>query len=203
MPLKRLVAFLFLAGIVVACTGIPLRSMPQLMKLQDALLEAHPAEFMVAIQADARMAPPPGAAPTFQLAIRPREPGGFDAVERTLPMRLITAPANTLGLAAAPANRRWFIYSFPPESQTELLRIQSYFKRIKAEQRGKGGGSLSVGIAQKGVAARDPALADTRWESWLQMSKQDGFFELWSGSIGDLLRQAENEAEKAPPRKPN
>jgi len=28
--------------------------------------------------------------------------------------------------------------------------------------------------AGQGIAARDPALADTRWESWLRVSKADG-----------------------------
>jgi hypothetical protein len=50
---------------------------------------------------------------------------------------------------------------------------------------------VSVGISQEGVAPTDPALANTRWESWLQTSRREGFFELWSGTVAALLEQAE------------
>ena len=139
--MKRLISHFVLVVILAACGGIPLRSMPRLMQLRHELLNANPAEFMVAIQVDARMAPPPNAAPVMQLDIRPREPGAFDAIERKLPMRFNMASAKALGLHTAAANRRWLIYSFPPESQAEL-------------------------------------------------SRKEGFFELWSGSVEELLKQA-------------
>jgi hypothetical protein len=91
------------------------------------------------------------------------------------------------GLEPAAAGRRWLVYSFPPESQAELSRIQANFKRMKEERKGKSGGTVQIGIAQENVAAKNPELANTKWESWLQMSTKDGFFELWSGSIGELL----------------
>jgi hypothetical protein len=189
--MKHTVAYLILAAFVAACAGVPLRSMPRLMKLQNELLEMDPAEFMVAIQADARATPPQGAAPMLHIAIRPTEPKAFDAVERKLPMRYSVASADSLGLASPPADRRWLIYSFPPQSQAELKRIQSDFKRIQAERRTNSGASLAVGIEQEGLAAvMDPALADTRWESWLQTSRREGFFELWSGTIAALMKQA-------------
>ncbi|MFA6313590.1 MAG: hypothetical protein WCV99_24580 [Sterolibacterium sp.] len=188
--MKSRLAILVLVGILVACSGIPLRSLPRLMKLQNGLLELNPAEFTLAIQVDARMTPPAGGVPIFQLTIRPSTPGSFEAIDSKLPMRFTIASANALGLASPAADRRWLIYSFPPESQGELLRIQNYFKRIQAQVREKGGGSISVGISQEDVAARDPALAHTRWESWLQTSRREGFFELWSGPIAELLKQA-------------
>jgi hypothetical protein len=55
-----------------------------------------------------------------------------------------------------------------------------------------------VGIFQEGVAAKDPALVNTRWDSWLQTSRREGFFELWSGSIAELLKRAKTEAAPAP-----
>jgi hypothetical protein len=102
-------------------------------------------------------------------------------------MRFSVAASDTLGLPAPPEDRRWLIYSLAPESQAELQNIQDKFMRM---QNRKTGGSLSVGIEQAGIAARDPALADSRWESWLQTSAQEGFFELWTGTISDLLRQS-------------
>lgn len=175
---------------LVACSGIPLRSMPRLAKLQSELLEANPAEFMVAIQADARMVPPPGASPILQIAIRPAEAGAFEPIDHQLPMRFSVMSANSLGLTPPPPNRRWLIYSLTPDSQAELARIQDFFKRRRTDPSSKKGGTLSLGIAQDGVATKDPALANTRWESWLQVSRQEGFFELWSGSVDELLQKA-------------
>ncbi len=197
------IACLFLAVSLAACSGIPLRSIPRLWSLQNTLLEMNPAEFMFAIQTDVRMTPPAGAAPVMHLTIRPRDASSFDAVEKALPMRFVVSSSDAnnakgmvpAGLAPATARRRWLIYSFTPESQTELTRIQAYFKRIQAQQQGKGGGSISVGIAQEGVAAKDPALANTRWESWLQTSTREGFYELWSGTIAALLKQAQTKSD--------
>jgi hypothetical protein len=188
--MKHRVVCLLIFATLVACAGVPLRSMPRLMSLQQELLNLNPAEFMLGIQADARLAPPPETVPTLSLAIRPTEPGAFDPIDRKLPMRFSVAAAGALGLAPPPAGRRWLIYSFPPESQAELSRIQGYFKRIQASRLG---GSVAVGIAQDGVAATNPALADTRWESWLQTSRREGFFELWSGTIASLMKQAKAE----------
>jgi hypothetical protein len=201
--MKRLFAYLALCGLLAACSGVPLRSVPRLMKLPNELLNANPAEFMLAVQTDARMVPPPDAVPTLDIQFLPRGSSEFEAIERKLPMRMSVSSIPALGLEAAPANRRWLIYSFPPESQAELSRLQAYFKRIQAERKGKGGGNLLIGIAQDGIAAEDPAFAHTRWESWLQTSRKDGFFELWSGSIAELKKQAKNNAAQAPPSKPD
>lgn len=195
--MRHTIACLTLSALLSACSGIPLRSMPRLLSLQDTLLEMNPGEFRLAIQADARMMPPPAAVPVMHLAIRPREAGTFDAVDKTLPMRFMAIagdPGKAKGLVPAPAGRRWLIYRFPPQSQAELARLQQDFKRIQTQQKGKGGGSISVGIAQDGVAARDPALAHTRWGSWLQTSAVEGYYELWSGTIADLLQQAQRTA---------
>jgi len=162
------------------------------MKLPGELLEADPAEFMLAVQVDGRMVPPPDAVPTLDIRFQPREAQAAETIERKLPLRMTVSSIPALGLAAAPADRRWLIYSFPPASQAELSRLQAYFKRVKAEGKGKGGGTLSLGIAQEGLAADDPVLAHTRWESWLRMSRKDGFFELWSGTIAQLKKQAKN-----------
>ena len=186
------------SALLVACGGVPLSSMPRLMALQGELLSANPAEFMLAIQTDESLVPPPGSTPTLNIDIRPREEGAFERVERKLPMRVAVAAAPA-GVPRAGSGRRWMVYSFDAESQAELARFQSSFKRIQAERQGKSGGSLSVGIAQDGLAADDPRLAATRWESWLQTKRQAGFYELWSGTLGELKAQAANaaKAEKA------
>lgn len=198
--MKRCFVSLLLIGMLVACTGIPLRSIPRLMNLQQELMQANPAEFMFAVQVDDRMTPPPGAVPMLQLAVKPNEAGAFEAIDKKLPMRFSIASANAPGLAPAATGRRWLIYGFPPESQAELLRMQGTFKRLKAREPGKGGGSISVGIEQEGLAARDPALINTRWESWLQTSRQEGYFELWSGSLADLLKHSKPEQAPRVPK---
>jgi hypothetical protein len=190
--MKTRFAVLLLICSLAACSGIPLRSLPRLIALQNDLLTANPAEFMLAIQVDARMAPPPGAAPMLQLTIRPTESGGFAAIDEKLPMRFTIESANTLGLKTPNLGRKWLIYCLSPEAQTELVRVQTYFKGIRAQEHG---GTIGVGIAQDGVAAKDPALANTRWESWLQTSRQGGFFELWSGSVDELLKLAKSSEE--------
>lgn len=189
ISLLALSLFVLLPG----CMGIPLRSLPRLVKLPDQLLTLNPAEFMLAIQTDTRMLPATGAVPTLDIAIRPKNVGDFAVVDKKIPMQLAVSNGISLGLDSAPVGRRWLVYSFPVASQTELAAIQTTFKRIKAEndaKGSKGGGSLSVGIAQQNVATADVTLDNTRWESWLQTSAKDGFFELWSGTVKDIKAQA-------------
>ncbi|MBK8508403.1 MAG: hypothetical protein IPL51_07040 [Candidatus Competibacteraceae bacterium] len=189
--MHRVVTGLVFAALLTACGGIPLTSMPRLMKMQNELLDADPAEFALAIQADARMTPRSDSTPFLQVSIQPAEAGAFAPVEKKLPLHLAVTSTSAPGLAEPSADRRWLVYRFPPEAQAELARLQRDFKRIQIERRGKSGGSVRVGIHQDGVAPTDPALANTRWESWLQMSRRDGYFELWSGTVAALLQQAE------------
>ena len=172
----------------VACAGIPLGSVPRLLKLQDDILKASPTEVMVAIQVDARLVPPARGSPDLVVKIQPAQPGAFEAIDRSLPMKFAVASTNALGLETPPADRRWLIYSLTPESQAELSRIQDSFRRLKTQPNSNGGVRVGVGIAQEGVAVRDPALSDTRWDTWLQTSRQEGFFEIWSGTIAQLLK---------------
>ena len=188
--MNKLLALLILALALSGCSGIPLRSLPKLVALQNELLDANPAEFALAIQMDARIKPPAGTVPELQLAIRPARPGAFEVVDRKLPMRLTVTPAGQMGLAPAGKGRHWLVFSLPPESQAELARIQAYFKRLQAEKAHNGGGSVSLGIAQEGLADPEPALANTRWESWLRTSLRQGFFELWAGTPGELRKRA-------------
>lgn len=191
-------ATLLLFAVLAGCGGIPLKSIPRLFKLQDQLLTLNPAEFMVAIQADTRMLPPVGGVPTLNIAIQPKHVGDFAPVDKKIAMQLAVSNGPALGLDRPPAGRRWLVYSFPAASQAELAAIQTTFKRIKADNEAKGskgGGSITVGIAQENVATADAALDNTRWESWLQTSAQDGFFELWSGTVKDIKAQAKTAAK--------
>ena len=192
LPVRRtkLVAVVLCSFLVLACTGVPLRSIPKLMQLNSALMDANPAEFMVALQVDARMAPPAGVVPLLMIKVAPREPGAFETIDRKLPLQLAVASVATLGLDAPPTGRRWLIYSLPAATQTELKRIQDFIKATRANPLLKGGGSLSVGVEQASLASTDPALTDTRWDTWLQTTRKDGFFEVWSGTPAQLKKMA-------------
>jgi hypothetical protein len=197
-PIITSILTLTLLFVLSGCGGIPLKSIPRLFKLQDQLLTLNPAEFMVAIQADTRMLPPVGGVPTLNIAIQPKQAGDFAPVDKKIPMQLALSNGPSLGLERPSSGRRWLVYSFPSASQAELAAIQTTFKRIKAEndaKGNKGGGTLTVGIAQENVATADAALDNTRWESWLQTSTKDGFFELWSGTVADIKAQGKRAAK--------
>lgn len=190
--MKRFFYTLFLCVMLAACSGVPLRSMPRLMQLPSQLLEANPGEFMVALQVDARLVPPPDAVPQLAIKVTPREPGGFEPVDKKLPLQLAVASAATLGLEAPALGRRWLLYSMPASTQAELQRIQAIMRQAKANPNYKAGGSLSLGVEQDSLAlaVTDTTLAQTRWETWLQTRRADGFFEVWSGTPAQLQRAA-------------
>jgi hypothetical protein len=185
-----LAAVLLALSFLTACGGVPLRSVPRLMQLQSQLLEANPAEFMVALQMDARLVPPPGAVPLLVIKVTPREPAAFAAIDKKLALQLSVASGATQGLEPPPAGRRWLIYSMPAATQAELRQIQDTIKRAKAAAQGSAAGSLSLGVEQDSMAAAvtDPTLANTRWDTWLQTQKSDGFFEAWSGTTAQLKK---------------
>ncbi len=200
LPNRRMTRFLQGLAVVgatllmIACTGVPLRSVPRLMQLNQQLMDANPVEVMVALQVDARMAPPMGAAPMLHLKVTPREVGAFEVIDKKLPLQLAVASTGTLGLSAPGNGRRWLIYSLPVASQTELKQVQNAIKAARNNPQPKGG-SLSVGIEQDSLIIQDPALSSTRWETWLQAAQHEGFFEVWSGTPAQLLKMA---AEKRP-----
>ncbi|MFZ2309135.1 MAG: hypothetical protein WAW73_11895 [Rhodoferax sp.] len=190
--MKRFFYTLFLCATLAACSGVPLRSMPRLMQLPSQLLEANPGEFMVALQVDARLVPPPGAVPLLAIKLTPRDPAAFEAVDKKLPLQVAVASAATLGLEAPPLGRRWLLYSMPTSTQAELQRIQATVRQAKANPNYKAGGSLSLGVEQDSLAlaVTDTTLAQTHWETWLQTRRADGFFEVWSGTPAQLQRAA-------------
>ena len=187
--MKRLIFSLVLAALLAACSGVPLRSLPRLMQMSGALLEASPAEVMVALQVDARLAPPASAVPMLIVKVTPREPGAFAPIDKKLPLQVAVASASTLGLDAPVLGRRWLIYSMPATTQAELQRIQTTIRQAKANGIA---GALGMGVEQESLALAitDPVLAETRWETWLQMKKVDGFFEVWSGTPAQLQKLA-------------
>ena len=125
--MKKLIISLLTVSLLVllpGCMGIPLRSLPRLVKLPEQLLTLNPAEFMLAIQTDTRMLPPAGASPTLDITIQPKNVGDYAPVDKKIPMQLAESQGVALGLERATAGRRWLIYSFPAASQAELAAIK-------------------------------------------------------------------------------
>ena len=174
---------LLLGSALPGCGGVPLKALPRLMQMPNQLLGANPDEFRVALQVDARLAPPAGAAPLLTVQLRPKDPAAFAAIDQKLPMQLTVTSAAAQGLDAPPNGRRWLIYSLPPASQAELRRVQSLVLEAKARPGYQGGGTLGLGVEQD-------ALARTRWETWVQVSRADGFLEVWSGTPEEIQKLA-------------
>ena len=193
--MKRLIACLAFTALLAACSGVPLRSLPRLMQMSGAVLDASPAEVMVALQVDARLAPPAAAVPLLIIKITPRDAGAFAPIDKKLPLQVAVASASTLGLDAPALGRRWLVYSMPAVTQVELQAIQATMRQAKAKGTG---GSLSLGVEQESLALAitDPVLAETRWETWMQMKKAEGFFEVWSGTPAQLQKLANKSTAK-------
>jgi hypothetical protein len=173
-----------------ACGGVPLRSIPRLMSLSGTLLDANPAEFLVALQVDARIAPPATAVPLLRIQLTPKVVGAFEPVDKKLPLQLAAPSTAATGLQPAPAGRRWLVYGLPPATQAELSRIQNMVRHAQAQPGYQKGGQLSLGIEQTELALTNPQLANTRWATWLQVKKVEGYFEIWSGTPAQILALA-------------
>ena len=192
---RRLILAIFASATLAACSGIPLTSLSRLVSLPDELLHLDPAELVLAIQTDRRVVPPAGAVPQLLVQIHPRVAGGFEPVDRELPL-VYSGGGAPVGLPRAGGDRRWMVYRFSPEAQAELVRLQAQFQKARSQGQGSPGATFGVGIEQEGVAPDDPRLAATRWESWLRTSSKTGFFELWSGTLGNLVDRARAERAK-------
>ena len=191
-PSLRRRGLLLAAGASLAgCGGIPLSSLPKLARLSGQLLDADPAQFMVALQVDARVAPPTGAVPLLHIQLKPKIEGAFAPVDRKLPLALTTATSAMTGLDAPGPGRRWLVYSLPPATQAELQKVQAMVKQAQTQPGYQRGGTLALGVEQKDLAVTDPDLARTRWSTWMQVRQGEGFFEVWNGTPEEIRKLAE------------
>lgn len=176
--------------LLAACAGVPLRSIPQLLQLQNELLQINPAELIVAIQVDSRLVPPRGAIPLLAIKVEPRNAGAFKIIDKKLTLQMEVSTAPLFGLQVPAAGRRWLIYRMPPDTQIEFTEVQNAIRKYRAMPNNSGSGSLTAGIEQHSLAVTETALANTRWETWLQSRKSNGFFMLWVGTPALLLEEA-------------
>lgn len=190
---------LLMAGAAAAasgCGGVPLGSIPRLARLQGQLLELDPAELRLAILTDARLAPPVDVAPLLIVKLRPAQAGAFEPMDLALPMRVVVHAGAPAGLRPPGAQQRWWVYGLPPASQDGLRKVQARIRRLRSERNGTVGGSVAIGIEQTGLAPHDPDWQQLQWQTWLQSRRDDGFFELWSGTIAELRAQAESASKR-------
>ncbi|MFO1435252.1 MAG: hypothetical protein U1F34_02365 [Gammaproteobacteria bacterium] len=181
-----LVTPLLLSG----CAGIPLSTMVRMARFDPkTLLSLDPAEFLVAINTDARVQSIASAPTTFELKITPRDPALWSPLERSVAMQAI-AVSSDLGLAPAPVGRRWLVFGFDAGAGAELRAIQQHFRSL--QQRESGGGSIGLGIGQQWLAQNYSTLRDQEVETWLRLDAHEGFFKLWHGHIRDLERVKSN-----------
>jgi hypothetical protein len=183
--IKLLLALVSSSFLICACGGIPVRSIPRLLNLQNDMLVLNPADFKLALQINSNLVPRADSVPVLEISLKPAKASGFEPYSKMLPMRFETSTSPT-GLSQASKDRKWLIYSLSADSQAELSALQLRIKKLMAEKSSNGGGSLAVGIHQEGLAPNDPRLANTRWDSWLQTDTKSGYFELWSGTVEEL-----------------
>ncbi len=175
-----------------ACMGIPISSIPKLYSLQSQLLDSNPADFMLAVQIDAKMSPPTGAAPVLQIKITPEKAGAFAPIDKNIVLRAVANEPSRYRLPEAGRARRWLIYALPPEAQAELAQTQAMFRTLRAQKQAgdTSKNTVYLGIAFEQLAVDNPQFAATRFETWIQASAKDGFFEMWSGTVGDVFANA-------------
>jgi hypothetical protein len=172
-----------------ACGGIPIKSIPRLLNLQNEVLNLNPRELKLAVKVDAQIVPPASSVPMLEISIKPAREGGFGPVSKRLPLQFESSSSPT-GLSPAEKDRKWMVYALTVESQEELRLLQATIKKLMAERSSNGGGSMTVAMHQEGLAPEDPRLANTKWESWIQTDSKTGYFELWLGTLRDLKAAA-------------
>ncbi len=189
---SRIVIAAVVAAVLGACAGIPLSTMVRFARFDhESLLRLDPASLIVAIQTDAQVQAIERSPTTFELRITPRDPSQWPALERALPMRIIPlGPEHRLGPPSA--GRHWLLFGFDAESAQQLREIQAQFRQLQTEAsqgtRKSSGGSVGVGIGQAWLAEHYPQLRERKVETWLRLDRQEGFFKLWAGTVGDLER---------------
>ena len=194
-----------------AAAGILPRALPRLILLQDGLTDLDPGQFMVAVRIDQRVVPAATVAPHLRISIQPANPGAFPPLDESLEMRAIPLPAAAAGAAgsdrpggtagnagkrlpAAAPGQHWLIYALTTEAQTRLRSAQSMLRGVRLRPDGQNQARVSLEIEQQALASSRAALASSHWETWLQSSDGEGFYQIWSGTLRELL--AESRAQR-------
>ncbi len=189
--MKKSLCLLALITSLAGCMGVPIRSLPHLMSLQTEIMTANPAEMMFAVQTDATVPFPRDGAPVLILIAAPVTKDAFATLRAELPMQQMTSSnAAALGLPTQRTGQQVRVYGFSPEAQAKIAQVRKEFTQLREQAKGKGGGTLSVGMSQEGLLTDGAQFERAQWESWLQMTKAKGFFALWSGTMADLRKQA-------------
>ncbi len=196
---RRLLHTLLLAGLTVgsaaqrALAGIPPRSLPRLIRLQDELAAVDPAQLQIAIQLDQDLIAATRSAPVLALSIHPVNPGGFIPIDELLPMQALHPPALPAGLAMPPAQRAWLLFGLGGPTQARLRALQERLRGILSRPSPHSDARVVLTVQQQALLPGDRGHQRSHWETWLQSAQPQGWYLIWSGTVQELA--AESRAE--------
>lgn len=188
--IRRAVTVLLLAlPLIGAADGIPPRSLPRLIRLQDELATLDAAELRLAVQYDGRL-PALQGHPLLALSVRPAIPGAFAPIEERLPLQPLRSGQAEPGLPAATSQRPWLLFSLGRLAREHLHAAQARLRELQASRSGHDRTRVSLQIEQQDLLPRDPTFATTHWEAWLRSSREEGFYPIWTGTVQELARES-------------
>ena len=176
-------ALVTVAALLAGCAGVPLTtSARMLVKGNDYVIRADPAQLRIALNVDERIKAAAVAPPALHLVVRTEATHPAADFVRDIPLVAEAADAAQLGLPATGAGRAWMIYGLDAAGARQMAELQ---QKLAAMRAGRQKGTLAIGVRIDGVAEAVPQYATTRIETWMRVATADGFFELWSGRVAD------------------
>lgn len=168
-----------------ACSGVPMRTVAKLaIAGSDEILGAEASDLRVAIDVDARVKVKPGRAPVLDVVLV-----ADSGVRHSWAIMLEPDPvaASAHGLRTPRADRHWLTWRLPESGAREFREMQALLRPMIAK---KEVGSLQIKVRQDWIGDGWPTLRGDRIETWVRTRRADGFYELWSGRVGDAMERA-------------
>jgi hypothetical protein len=167
-----------------ACGGVPMRTMAKLaISGPDEFLGADPRDVRVALDVDTRVKPQAGRVPVLDVAL---VPASGATRSWSIPLEPDPASAGGQGLRAPRDGRHWLVWRLPEPGVRDFREMQAALKAMQANDES---GSLAITVRQDWIGDGWPALKQDRIETWVRTRSADGYFELWSGRVGDAARE--------------
>lgn len=183
--LRRSMLLATAALALAACAGVPMRTMAKLaLAGPDEFLGADPRDLRVALDVDARVKPQPDRVPMLDVALVPTS-----GAKRSwsIPLEPDPASAGAQGLRAPRDGRHWLVWRLPEPGVRDFREMQAALKAMRAKDES---GSLAITVRQDWIGDGWPALKRDRIETWVRTRTADGYYELWSGRVGEAMERA-------------
>lgn len=165
-----------------ACTGVPIRTMAKLAVAgPDEILGADAQTLRVALDVDMRVKPVDGRAPVLDVALV-----ADSGMKRTwsIPLEADPVPGVAQGLRAPRAGRHWLVWRLPDAGVQDFREMQALLKPMLAKDEI---GSLLLKVRQDWIGDGWPALRQDRIATWVRTRASDGYYELWTGRVGEAM----------------